>query len=219
MLSWITTNLIPYLDVFLPAAGITLGITLLGILVGLILGFLAAMMRLSKFRLLNGIAYAYIWVIRGTPLLLQLLLVYFGMAKIVNISAFPAAFIALGVHNGAYIAEIFRGAIESIGKGQREAGISLGMKRFQMLKRIVFPQALKQALPALGNQFIIALKDSSLASSIAVPELLLRSRQLGSGTFKTLEMLSIAALFYLLMTSILTLLSQKLENKMSYGKE
>lgn len=219
IIQWFTDYVIRYIGIFLPAAAMTLGVTVLGILVGLGLGIIFALMKLSRLKLLNWPARFYIWVIRGTPLLLQLLLVYFGLAKVIRISDFNAAFIALGVHNGAYIAEILRGAIQSIDRGQLEAGTSLGMTRLLVMRRIIFPQALKRAVPPLSNQFIIALKDSSLASSIAVPELLLRARQLGSSNFMYLEMLTIAGVFYLIMTSILTLVTGRLERKLAVGRE
>jgi polar amino acid transport system permease protein len=171
-------------------------------------------MRILKTKVLTWPAKLYISVIRGTPLLLQLFLIYFGLVRIINLDRIPSAIIALGIHNGAYIAEIFRGAIQSIDRGQKEAGISLGMTGGQFMKRIILPQAFKRAIPPLGNQFIIALKDSSLASAVGVSELLLHSRQLASSNYLMMEMLSIAALFYLLMTSILTFLTNRLERRL-----
>lgn len=209
-------SIIPeYFPVFFQAALMTLEITVFGILLGLILGLLVSLLRISKHKVLNVPAGIYIWMIRGTPLLLQLLMIYFGLVHIVNIPRTPAAIIALGVHNGAYIAEIFRGAILSINRGQREAALSLGMTPWKAMKRIILPQAFKRSVPPLGNQFIIALKDSSLASAASVPELLLKARQLGSSTFNYMEMLFIAGIYYLIMTTILTYLVGKLENRLS----
>jgi polar amino acid transport system permease protein len=121
---------------------------------------------------------------------------------------------ALGIHNAAYIAEIFRGAIESVDKGQMEAARSLGMTYARAMRRIILPQAVKRAIPPLGNQFIIALKDSSLASTIAVHELLLKGRQLGASTFMYMEMLIIVAIWYLLMTSMLSFVLHRIERRM-----
>lgn len=199
---------------FFPAALMTIQITFFGILVGVVLGILFALLRISKNPIINAPAKAYIFVIRGTPLLLQLFIVYFGLVSIVRIDRIPSAIIALGVHNGAYIAEIFRGAIQSVDRGQKEAGISLGMTNMQVMKRIILPQAFKRAIPPLGNQFIIALKDSSLSSAISVPELLLHSRQMASSNYLMLEMLSIAAVFYLIMTSILTFFANRIERRL-----
>jgi polar amino acid transport system permease protein len=203
-----------YFTRFWPAAVMTLQITTLGVLLGLVLGLAVALLRLTKVGFMQIPAKAYIWVIRGTPLLLQLWIVYYGLSSIVRIPGFTSAVLALAVHNAAYIAEIFRGAILSVDRGQREAALSLGMTSFQAMKRVILPQAFKRAVPPLGNQFIIALKDSSLASTIAVHELLLRSRQLGSSTFRLMEMLVIAGIYYLIMTSVLSIVVNKVEERL-----
>lgn len=208
-------SLVPkYFSSFLPFAWMTLQVTVYGLLIGIILGLIFALLRISKFRVLNYPAKLYIWIIRGTPLLLQLLFLYFGFTNVILLDKMPAAALALGVHNGAYIAEIFRGAIQNIDRGQREAGISLGMTSSKVMQRIVLPQAFKRAVPPLSNQFIIALKDSSLASAISVPELLLHARQLGSSTFHLMEMLTIAAIYYLIMTTVLTVFANLLEKRL-----
>ncbi len=199
---------------FRDAALLTLEITTLGILTGLVLGLIVALGKLSHHKFTSKIASAYIFIIRGTPLLLQLFIIYYGLTSIVTIPPFPSAIIALGVHNGAYIGEIFRGAIQSIHYGQMEAARSLGMTHRKAMRRIILPQAFKRAVPPLGNQFIIALKDSSLASTIAVPELLLRGRQMGSSTFMYMEMLIIVAIWYLIMTSLLTYGVHRLEQRL-----
>lgn len=199
---------------FRDAALLTLEITTLGILAGLLLGLVVALGKLSKHKVTSSIASGYIFIIRGTPLLLQLFIIYYGLTSIVTIPPFPSAILALGIHNGAYIGEIFRGAIQSIHYGQMEAARSLGMTHRKAMRRIILPQAFKRAIPALGNQFIIALKDSSLASTIAVPELLLRGRQMGSSTFMYMEMLIIVAIWYLIMTSVLTYGVHRLEKRL-----
>lgn len=215
MNAWDFSVIPQYFTSFLPYAWMTLQVTVYGLLIGLGLGLFFALLRLSKFRVLNYPAKAYIWVIRGTPLLLQLLFIYFGLVNLVMLDRLPAACVALGIHNGAYIAEIFRGAIQSVDRGQREAGLSIGMTSGKIMNRIILPQAFKRAVPPLGNQFIIALKDSSLASAISVPELLLHARQLGSSNFRLMEMLTIAAIYYLFMTSVLTLLTSLIERKLA----
>lgn len=202
---------IPY---FFPAAAMTFKITAAGIAIGLILGLITAFLKISKYRFLSAPASFYVYVIRGTPLLLQLWLFYFGLARVLPMEGITAAAFALGLHNGGYIAEIFRGAIISIDKGQMEAARSLGMTYFKAMRRIILPQAFKRSIPPLGNQFIIALKDSSLASTIAVPELLLKSRQLGSSNFLTLEMLTAAAIFYLLFTTVLYIVVGRIEYRL-----
>lgn len=201
--------------IFLPAAIETLKITAASILFGVVIGLVVAFGRISKLKLFYYPSTLYVTVIRGTPILLQLFIVYYGMVNLVKLDQFPSAVIAFGTHNGAYIAEIFRGAIKSIDIGQMEAARSLGMTKFQAMRRIVLPQALKRAVPPLGNQFIIATKDSSLASTIAVRELLLKSQQLGSSTFRSMEYLLIAGIYYLIMTTVLGLLVHKLERKLA----
>lgn len=207
-----------YFPDFFQAAVITLQITLLGILLGLIFGLISALMRISRYRILNYPARVYIWLIRGTPLLLQIFVIYYGLASIVKIPDFTSAIIALAVHNGAYIAEIFRGSILSIDRGQKEAALSLGMTSWQSMRRIILPQAFKRSVPPLGNQFIIALKDSSLASTIAVRELMLHSRQLASSNYMMMEMLMIAGIYYLIMTSVLTFFIGKVERRLSVSE-
>ncbi len=212
---WDLSLILEYFPRFYSFALLTLQLTVMGILVGLILGLIFALLRISKFQGFSLPAKAYIWFVRGTPLLLQLWLIYYGLADIINIPRGPAAILALGIHNGAYIAEIFRGAILSIDRGQREAALSLGMTSWQAMKRIILPQAFKRSIPPLGNQFIIALKDTSLASTIGATELMMRTRQIGSSNFIMFELLMVAAIYYLIMTSILTFAVGKLEARLS----
>ncbi|QEN04094.1 amino acid ABC transporter permease [Thiospirochaeta perfilievii] len=215
---WDLTVVVERFPHFIKAALITLQITSSGIICGLIVGFFVAMMKISHNKGLKGIASAYIFTVRGTPLLLQLFIIYYGLTSVVTIPPFPSAVIALGFHNGAYIAEIFRGAIESIPVSQLEAARSIGLSHRKSMQRIILPQAFKRAIPPLGNQFIIALKDSSLASTIAVPELLLRGRQLGSSSFMYMEMLIIVAIYYLLLTSLLQFILKRVDKKFASGK-
>ena len=145
----------------------------------------------------------------------QFLFIYFGLLGLPQLESFTSAIIALGVHNGAYLAEIFRGSIQSIDRGQMEAARSLGMTYPRAMIRIILPQALRRSLPPLGNQFIIALKDSSLASAITINELLLKAQQLAAANYLYMEMLTIAALFYLAYTTLFTLLVNRWEKRLS----
>lgn len=206
--------------IFLPAAFETIKITLAAIVVGLIIGLLVALCRISqikifKIRILYYPATLYVNLIRGTPILLQLFIVYFGLTGIVKLDPYSSAIIAFGIHNGAYIAEIFRGAIKSIDRGQSEAARSIGMSKFKAMYRIILPQAIKRAIPPLGNQLIIATKDSSLASAITVRELLLKSQQMGSSSYHFLEYFLIAGIYYFIITSILSFFVNKLERKLA----
>ncbi len=147
---------------FLGAVVVTLQITIVSLLIACVFGLVVALMKISSFRILRMVASGYIGLIRGTPLIVQIMWLYFGITSFVVLSAFWAGAIALAIHSGAYIAEIFRGAIQSIDKGQMEAAESLGMTKSLAMRRIILPQAFKRAIPPLGNQFIIGLKDSSL---------------------------------------------------------
>jgi polar amino acid transport system permease protein len=199
---------------FWEAASYTLEITFFGVLFGLIVGLLVALGRLAKNKALSALCRSYIFLIRGTPLLVQLFIIYYGLTSLVTIAPIPSAIIALAIHNGAYIGEIFRGAIQSIHYGQIEAAKSLGMTHMKAMERIVLPQAFKRAVPSLGNQLIIALKDSSLASTIAVPELMLKGRQMGSSTFMYMEMFIIVGIWYLIMTSVLSFVMHRIEMRL-----
>lgn len=207
--------IIKYLPYFWPAAWLTLEITILGILIGVLLGLFTAILRISDKWWLNFLARIYIYVIRGTPLLVQLFIFFYVLRQSLGLESLTAAFMALGIHNGAYITEIFRGSIQSIDPGQMEAARSLGMTYPRAMQRIILPQAFKRSIPPLGNQFIIAMKDSSLASAITINEVLLQAQRLAAANFKMLEMLIIAALFYLFYTSIFTLLLNRLEYRLN----
>lgn len=184
-------------------AWLTLQLSVLGSVLGLMLGLLAALARLSGIRLFAWPAGLYIWSIRGTPLLVQLFIIYYGLPQLgIQITAFTAAVIGLGINGGAYMAESYRASIEAIPRGQTEAALSLGMNPSLTMRRIVIPQALKIAIPSLGNQAIILLKDSSLASVIALAELLMVAKRYGSRHFTFLEFFLIAALLYLVLTTI-----------------
>ncbi|WP_075619588.1 amino acid ABC transporter permease [Paenisporosarcina indica] len=203
---------------FLEATLITLKITAVALVLGTILGLLFALMKISRSKLLQTIANLYITVIRGTPLIVQIMFLYFGITSLIVLSGFWAGAIALGIHNGAYIAEIFRGAIQGIDKGQREASSSLGMTRSQSMRRIVFPQALKRSIPPLGNQFIITLKDSSLVYIISVPELFSMANIEAAQSFQSLETYLVVGVYYLVLVMIFTYLLKLYENKLNVDK-
>ena len=203
---------------FLEATLITLKITAVALVLGTILGLLFALMKISRSKILQTIANLYITIIRGTPLIVQIMFLYFGITSLIVLSGFWAGAIALGIHNGAYIAEIFRGAIQGIDKGQREASSSLGMTRSQSMRRIVFPQALKRSIPPLGNQFIITLKDSSLVYIISVPELFSMANIEAAQSFQSLETYLVVGVYYLVLVMIFTYLLKIYENKLDVDK-
>ncbi|QHJ70258.1 amino acid ABC transporter permease [Planococcus halotolerans] len=203
---------------FLEASVVTLELTAIGVILGTVIGLVFALMKISGSKILRGIANVYITVIRGTPLIVQIMFLYFGIVEIYTMSNFWAGAIALGVHNGAYIAEIFRGAIQGIDPGQREASLSLGMNRKQTMQRIVFPQALRRSIPPLGNQFIITLKDSSLVYIIGVAEIFSLANREAAQSYQAFESFLVVALYYLVLVMIFTFLLRLYENKLDVDK-
>lgn len=171
-------------------------------------------MRLSSYQFLNDISAVYITIIRGTPLLVQIFIFYFVIATIFEIDRFLAGALSLGIFFGAYIAEVLRGAIQSIDIGQQEAAKSLGFNYLQTMRLIIIPQALKRALPTLVGEMISLVKDSSLVSVIAITDLTRVGREIVSNTFSPFETWIVIAGMYLCLTAILSYLGHKLENKM-----
>ncbi|PPA70891.1 amino acid ABC transporter permease [Jeotgalibacillus proteolyticus] len=203
---------------FLDATVITLQLTGVGVVLGCVLGLFFALLKLSGSKPLQLIANFYITIIRGTPLIVQIVFLYFGITEFITLSNFWAGAIALGVHNGAYIAEIFRGAIQGIDKGQSEASSSLGMTKGQSMRRIIFPQALKRSIPPLGNQFIIALKDSSLVYVIGVAELFSLANREAAQSFQPFETYLVVGLYYLVLVMIFSYLLSLYERKLDVDK-
>lgn len=200
---------------FLKAALVTLKITAVAIVLGTVFGIIFALMKISKSKILQTIANLYITLIRGTPLIVQIMFLYYGITSIVVLSNFWAGAIALGVHNGAYIAEVFRGAIQGVDRGQREASLALGMNRTQAMRRIIFPQALRRAIPPLGNQFIITLKDSSLVYLIGVTEMFGLANREAAASFQPFETFLVVGLYYLVLVLIFTWLLKLYENRLN----
>ncbi|MBH1942325.1 amino acid ABC transporter permease [Mobilitalea sibirica] len=213
------TALFKFMPKFLPGVGNTLLLSVLSILLGTVIGLFAVMLRLSKKKPLVMISNFYITIIRGTPLLLQLYFIFFGLPDMgIMIDRFPSAVLGLAIHSGAYISEIFRGSIESIDYGQREAAKALGMTNFQAMKRIILPQAFKRSVPALGNQFIISIKDSSLASVITITETILLARQFAAATFNVFPIYTLAGAYYLLITLGLSKVLNKVELRLKVNE-
>ncbi|MGO2468576.1 MAG: amino acid ABC transporter permease [Microbacterium gubbeenense] len=205
---------------FLPQLWIGLLYTLLVSVVGLVIGFalgaVFGLFRLSRFRVLRWIATIYIEALRGTPLMVQALWIFFALPLLIgfNLSSLTAAFIVIGVNSGAYIAEIVRGAVQSVDNGQMEAGRSLGMSHHKTMLKVIWPQAFKRMIPPLGNQFIISIKDTSLLSVILVPELLFQARSIASNHFNTVEIYTTVAVFYLAVTLSLSIVLRVTEKRL-----
>ncbi|MFS0822509.1 amino acid ABC transporter permease [Bacillus sp. 1P02SD] len=213
-LSHIIEQLIETYPLFLKGMLLTLQVTIVAVFIAVFIGLLFAFLKISAKTILVKIADLYIYLVRGTPLVVQIFVFYFGLSAL-DISMFWSVTLGLAFHNGAYLAEIFRGAIQSIDSGQMEAGQSLGMSRTLTMRRIILPQAFRRALPPLGNQFIIALKDSSLAAFIGLNELFNVSTTLGSNNFDYMTYLLIVAIYYLILVLIFTILVGMLEKKLA----
>lgn len=206
-------NCLPYL---VKGAVMTIELTIIAICFGLIIGLIIALAKISNKSILSKPASFYTWVIRGTPLLLQLYFLYYGLPQVgITLSSFVAASLGLSMCAGAYIAEIIRAGIESIDKGQMEAARSLGMTYFQAMRRIIIPQAYRRMIPPLGNEFIALLKDSSLVSTIAMVDLMRTANQMYATTFRPLEIFITAAVLYLMMTSFFTVGFDKIEKRLA----
>lgn len=202
----------------LAAAGATLRMTALAYILGAVAGLAIALARLSRSRLLCAPAVFYIEIVRGTPALTQLFLIYFGLGSIgLAISAFGAAVVGLGLNYAAYMAEVYRAGIEAIHRGQREAAQSIGMTQGQAMRYIVLPQAVRVILPPMANYAISLLKDTSVASLISAPELMLRARDLSSEYFMPMELYLIAGSMYLVMAYPLSQAVRRLERYFAKG--
>jgi polar amino acid transport system permease protein len=221
MLEWA-----PYI---LGGTGITLFVCICSIVLATVLAVIGALGRLSKNPVFNGVASLYVSLIRGTPLIVQIFFIYFGLPQFAEftpdyipegffrLGAIPAGILALGINYGAYITEIFRAGIQSVGHGQIEAAHALAMSPSQTTRRIVLPQAIRVVIPPMGNEFIAMLKDSALVNFIGVAELFYRATKVGRANFRFMEAAIVAALMYWLLTSIFSYFQTRLERKMGRG--
>lgn len=194
---------------------VTLKISFFAAILTFIIGIVVALMKLSSYQFLKDIATVYITIVRGTPLLVQIFLFYFIVANIFELDRFIAGVLALGIFFGAYMAEVLRGAIQSIDKGQLEAANSLGISKYQAMRYIILPQAFKRALPTLVGEMIALVKDSSLVSVISITDLTKVGREIVSNTFSPFETWIVVALVYLTITSTMSYMGHKLEKKMA----
>ncbi len=215
MLDWgLMAHYFPFL---LQGAVLTLKISVFALILGFIFGISAALLKLSKNPLLRGAAGFYIWIVRSTPLLVQLFLIYFGLPQLgIDLGSFFSGVLGLALNIGAYNAEAIRGGIMSVPHGQMEASRSLGMSSRLAMRRIVLPQAMRIALPSLGNNFVILIKDTSLVSTITLVELTLTAQRLIGSTYKPFEMYLMAAFLYAVLTTATSLLLGRVEKRMAY---
>lgn len=195
---------------------VTLQLSIASITGATLLALLSALARLSRVAPLNSLAGLYVSLMRGTPLLLQFFFFYFALAQLgLVLSSFVAAMVTLSLNYGAYMSEIFRAGIQAVGRGQGEAAAALGMTPAQTMRRIILPQALRIITPDIGNQFIAMQKDTALASTIALEELMGLARQAGAPRQRLFESLIVAALWYWLMTIVLSYFQARLEHRMA----
>lgn len=198
---------------------VTVELTLISIALGLVFAIILALARISKNKILSGITWVYIWVFRGTPLMLQLIIAYFGVpllsksltGEYINLSMFGAAILGLTLNTAAYLAEIFRAGIQSIDKGQMEAAKALGMTYGQAMLKIIIPQTYRRVIPPFANEFVMILKDTSLVIVIGLSELTRVSKQFAAGG--DWRFYFIAGGIYLFLTTVFTLLFDKMEKK------
>ncbi|SFC88037.1 amino acid ABC transporter membrane protein, PAAT family [Bacillus sp. OV322] len=190
----------------------TIPLTLITFILGLLLAFFAAVARISGVKPLVALVKFYVWIFRGTPLLVQLFIIFYGLPSInITLDPLPAAIIVFTLNKGAYSSEIIRAAILSIPKGQWEAAYSIGMTRGQAMRRIILPQAVRVSIPPLGNSFISLVKDTSLAATITVTELFQKGQQIAAVTYEPLWLYIEVAFIYLIFSTVLSYLQTKLE--------
>lgn len=203
------------MPLLLTGAAVTVKITALSVLLGIIIGLFVGIARISTYRVVHWLAAVYVDFLRGTPLLVQIFLVYFALPVVTGqrIDPFVAAIAACSINSSAYVAEIFRAGIQSIDAGQMEAGRSLGMTWLQTMRYIIVPQAARRVIPPLGNEFIALLKDSSLVSVIGFEELTRRGQLIIARTYASLEIWLCVAIIYLVMTVSISRLVAWLERR------
>ncbi|QKF62066.1 amino acid ABC transporter, permease protein [Campylobacter curvus] len=205
----VSTSTLPMLDALVK---VTIPLTLISFACGLVIAIITAIARLSNFKILKFIFGAYVWIFRGTPMLVQLFIIFFGLPAVgVTLDTWSAAIIAFSLNVGAYASESVRASILSVPKGQWEAATSLGMSHAQILRRIIAPQAVRISLPPLSNTFIGLVKDTSLAASITMVDMFMVAQRIAARTFEPLVLYVLAALIYLVVCTLLTFLQAKLE--------
>lgn len=212
-----------YYGVFIQGAKTTIIISLVSLVIGFVLGLLICLMKMSKIKILKWPASAYVQILRGTPLFVQIFIIYFGLPQLgiqfPDIGPFSSDFVsgafALSINSSAYIAEIFRSGIQAVDKGQMEASRSLGLGYVDAMRYVIVPQAVKNVLPALANEFITLVKESSIISVIGVQELMFKAGIVRTALYRPFEPYIMAAIMYLVMTTILSLLVGLLEKKLA----
>ena len=202
--------------ILLPGLTVTIPLTVISFALAMIIGTVTALVQFADIKGLKYLARLYIWIIRGTPLLIQLFVVFYGLPSVgIVIDPFPAAVLVFSINEGAYSAETIRGALESVPKGQMEAGYCTGLNFIQIMWHIVLPQALRTAFPSLANSLIAMVKDTSLAANITVMEMFMVTQQIVARTYQALVLYLELAFIYLMFSTVLTRLQSYVENRLN----
>lgn len=201
--------------ILIPGLTMTIPLTIVSFIFAIIIAVITALVQMANIKVLKQLARFYIWVVRGTPLLIQIYIVFFGLPSIgILIDPVPAAILVFSLNEGAYCAETIRGALESVPRGQIEAGYCVGMNYLQIMRRVVLPQAFKTAFPSLSNSLISMVKDMSLTANIAVAEMFYTTQRIVARTYEALVLYVELALVYLLFCTVLTFLQRFFEKKL-----
>ncbi len=202
--------------ILIPGLTVTIPLTVISFSLAMVIAVITALIKFANVKVLRQVARFYTWFIRGTPLLVQLFVVFYGLPSIgILIDPIPAAIIVFSINEGAYCAETIRGALESIPAGQLEAGYCVGMSYLQTMRRIILPQALRSAFPSLFNSLISLVKDTSLASNITVTEMMMTTRMINARKYEALTLYLEVALIYLIFSTVLTYIQHWGERKLS----
>ncbi len=204
------------LPTLLRGMGVTIEITVISLILAMFIGLILGVFSITKSKILRGFSMAFVDIIRGTPLLVQILFIYFGLPSVIDIdlTAFSAGVIAITVNAAAYLVEIFRAGINSIDKGQMEAGRTIGFSYAQTMRLIILPQAIKRMIPAIVNQFIVSIKDTSLLSAIGLAELTLSGQSIYAANYRAFEILFAVGVLYFVIIYSLSLFARWLERRL-----
>lgn len=213
------SQIVPYIPFILEGIWVTLQFVIISIIFGFILGTLLALCKISKIKALNWFGDAYTSIFRGTPLILQLMIIYFAIPQLTgyDISPFLSAILAFGLNSSAYVSEIIRAGIQAVDKGQTEAAQALGVPYRLMMKDIILPQALKNILPALMNEFITLTKESAIVSTIGYLDLMRRAQVVGADIYRNFEPLIFVGVIYWLLVMVLTIIGKVVERRLKYS--
>ena len=202
-------------EIFIQVIKVTIPLTIISFLLALIIALITAIVQVANIKVFKQLARFYVWIIRGTPLLVQLFVIFYGLPSLgIVLDAFPSAILVFSFNTGAYASETIRAAIEAVPKGQMEAGYCVGMNYIQIMRRIILPQALKTAFPPLSNSLIGLLKDTSLAASITIYDMFLASQRIAARTYETFALYLEVAVIYLIFCTVLTKLQMLYEKKL-----